>query len=150
MFYFLGLTHSTLTHLKLWRIKDSIRSRTFSYSWTHWPRANSLKEWRINTRVSVAFVSKARLNMVGDNEDRAGEDCSCGRSNLKVHCPNCGSYVVVGYAKRETVNRGGWVIERIRAYRCRRCSEVFNDDKWRNECHAPSPQLGRPRRATID
>jgi len=85
-----------------------------------------------------------------DNEDGMREDCSCGRSAKKVHCPHCGSYVVVGYAKRETVDRSGGVLEQIRAYRCRRCAEIFNDDKWKNECHAAEPRLERPRKATIE
>lgn len=84
------------------------------------------------------------------NNDEMWEDCSCGRSARKVHCPHCGSYVVLAYAKREIVNRGGGVLERIRAYRCRRCAEIFNDDKWKKECRAPEPRLGRPRKATIE
>jgi hypothetical protein len=49
----------------------------------------------------------------------------------------CGSYTVLGYAKRDKVNRGDGRIEEIRSYRCRRCSEIFNEDKWRFECNAP-------------
>jgi hypothetical protein len=65
------------------------------------------------------------------------EICLCGRLRTRVHCPFCGSYTVLGYAKRDKVNRGDGRIEEIRSFRCRRCSEIFNDDKWQFECNAP-------------
>ena len=41
-------------------------------------------------------------------------------------------------------------MEEVRAYRCRRCAELFNDDRWKNECKAPISIKGaNPRRATV-
>jgi len=40
------------------------------------------------------------------------------------------------------VKRENGETEELRVYRCRRCSELFNDDKWQKDCHAAS-SLGR-------
>src|SRR5215467_8975408 len=76
------------------------------------------------------------------NEGEADELCICSRSKVQVHCPRCGSYQILGYVRRELVKRENGETEELRVYRCRRCSELFNDDKWQKDCHAPS-SLGR-------
>src|SRR5215831_7177230 len=76
------------------------------------------------------------------NEVEANELCICSRSKVQVHCPRCGSYQILGYVKRELVKRENGDTEELRVYRCRRCSEMFNYDKWQKDCHAPS-SLGR-------
>jgi hypothetical protein len=76
--------------------------------------------------------------------------CSCGRSHIKAHCPHCGSYTVTAYAKRDRVNTGDGQVELVRSYRCRRCSEVFNEIQWKTKCLAPSPQVGRPSKKPKD
>ena len=76
------------------------------------------------------------------NEGESDELCICSRSKVQVHCPRCGSYQILGYVRRELVKRENGETEELRVYRCRRCSELFNDDKWQKDCHAPS-SLGR-------
>ena len=76
------------------------------------------------------------------NEVEANELCICSRSKVQVHCPRCGSYQILGYVRRELVKRENGETEELRVYRCRRCSELFNDDRWQKDCHAPS-SLGR-------
>src|SRR5215472_10756148 len=76
------------------------------------------------------------------NEVETNELCICSRSKVQVHCPRCGSYQILGYVRRELVKRKNRETEELRVYRCRRCSELFNDDKWQKDCHAPG-SLGR-------
>src|SRR5215467_9557077 len=82
------------------------------------------------------------------NEGEADELCTCSRSKVQVHCPRCGSYQILGYVRRELVKRENGDREELRVYRCRRCSELFNDDKWQKDCHAPS-SLGRRRMTSL-
>jgi len=86
---------------------------------------------------------------MGDSIYQTAE-CLCGRLQAREHCPNCGSYQLLGYARRETVNRGHGVVAHLKAYRCRRCAEIFNDDDWRLNCHASAYRpRGRPRKLTV-
>lgn len=82
------------------------------------------------------------------------EICTCGRYRQKPHCPTCGSYQANAFTRKETVNRGNQHIEHIRAYRCRMCALIFNDDD-RAHCQAPLANItgrvkwaGRPRPTT--
>src|SRR5215831_4993637 len=86
---------------------------------------------------------------MGDSIDQTAE-WLCGRLQAREHCPKSGSYQLLGYARRETVNRGHGVVAHLKAYRCRRCAEIFNDDDWRLNCHAPALRpIGRPRKLTV-
>jgi hypothetical protein len=68
--------------------------------------------------------------------------CQCGRYAYKIHCPSCGSAVVLCYATRfnYAVHDGKDV--KLRVFRCRKCGNQFNDDDWQLRCQAPSPQRG--------
>ena len=84
-----------------------------------------------------------------DTRDQTAE-CSCGRLRIREHCPNCGSCNVLGYATRVTVNRGHGIKAHLKSYRCRRCGEIFNEDDWQLNCHAPALRpIGRPRKLTV-
>lgn len=77
-------------------------------------------------------------------------ECLCGRTNSRVHCPNCGSYQTIGYATRVTAIREGGKKVELKAYRCVVCAEIFNDDHWQLNCHAPAYKpRGRPRKLTV-
>src|SRR5512144_2022808 len=64
--------------------------------------------------------------------------CSCGRLKAKIHCPECGGYVI--YKTQKTVTR----IINVRTGEtqefpiivCRRCGLRFDDWEWQNNCHA--------------
>lgn len=69
--------------------------------------------------------------------------CLCGRQADRLHCPHCGCATVYGLAsKTDIVTRDSGEVIKLRVYRCRKCSAVFNDDEWRFRCTAPPPLLG--------
>ena len=64
--------------------------------------------------------------------------CVCGRLSTKLHCSNCGSYVIRGVNKKNTrVDQVTLESTEYQCYRCRVCMTVFDDWEWRNECKAP-------------
>lgn len=63
--------------------------------------------------------------------------CICGRLAVKVHCPICGSQVVLAFARREQVMGENGEVRNRSVFRCRRCNNIFNDDEWRVNCRAP-------------
>jgi|SRR6266403_3935819 len=68
--------------------------------------------------------------------------CRCGRLLDKPHCPECGGYVINALVRDETTTRlDTGELARVRTYRCRRCSNKFNDFH-RQVCQAPPPLRG--------
>lgn len=61
--------------------------------------------------------------------------CTCGRTIVPQHCANCGSTNIYGRAKHNRAIReadGSMTV--VRAFRCRRCTEEFDE---LTPCEAP-------------
>ena len=80
-----------------------------------------------------------RMSIV-DPEQLGEEACLCGRVKRKPHCPNCGSNSVYARGLKHDVmkvNPDTGEKYRVATYRCQRCGEFFDKDRWLTACAAP-------------